>query len=120
MWPLASFVARSAWETLRRFPGPLLAGAVSGALLIEAQHENFRGEEPFRFILAASLGLPLGTALTLFAERPPGWLGRGWLERVQARRALAFALTVVLVSAYAAGLNALQGQGDGYVLRFAQ
>jgi len=115
MWPLASFVARSAWETLRRFPGPLLAGAVSGALLIQAQHENFRGEEPFRFILAASLGLPLGTALTLFAERPPAWLAR-----VQARRALAFVLTLVLVSAYAAALNALQGHGDGYVLRFAQ
>src|SRR6188768_657634 len=115
MWPLASFVLCSARDTLKRFPGPLLAGVVSAALLIDAEHRNFRGEEPLQFMLAASLGLPLGTALVLLAEHPPRLLAR-----IPARRALAFAVTLLVTAAYAVGLYATRGQGESYLMRFAQ
>jgi hypothetical protein len=115
MWPLASSVLRSAWGTLQRFPAPLLAGAVSAGLLIVEQHRNFEGERPLLFVLAACLGLPLGIALTLLAEHPPRFLAR-----VPARRWLAFLLTLVAVSVYAAALHATRDQGDGFVLRYAQ
>lgn len=115
MLPLASFVQRSAWETLKRFPGPLLAAAVAGALLVDAQHHDFRGQDPLMFVLAAGLGIPVGTALTLLAEHPPSWLAR-----LPARSALAFGLTSVVVVAYALVLHNSRGQGEAYVLRYAQ
>lgn len=115
MWPLASFVLRSAWETLKRFPGPLLAAAVAGILLVDARHDHFSGQDPLMFVLAAGLGIPLGLALTLVAEHPPRLL-----ERVPFRPLLAFLVTALVVVTYALLLEDARGQGDGYVLRYAQ
>jgi len=135
MWPLASSVLRSAWTALQRFPGPLLAAATSAALLIDQQHRSFRGDRPLVFVLSACIGLPLGIALTLFAEHPPnwlgrgrfgkrwfgrGWFGRGWFADVTTRRACAFVLTLILVGTYAAVLHGAREQGEGYQLRYAQ
>jgi len=115
MWPLASFVLKTAWDTLKRFPAPLSAAAVAGALLIEVEHRNYRGQDPLMFVLAAGLGIPLGTALTLLAERPPRWLAR-----LPARAPLAFLVTLAVVLGYGLVLAGARGQGEGYILRYAQ
>lgn len=115
MWPLASLVVHSAKRTLLRFPAPLLGATVSAALLIELQQREFRGERPFLFVLAASLALPLGTALSLFAERPPRTL-----ERIPSLKLLAFVATLLLTAAYGAFLYASEDRGEGYLLTYAQ
>ena len=74
-FPSISALVTGAREVLFRFPWVLAAGTVAATaavIMINGPNEDYWG----RITLAAALGLPLLTALTLFAEQR-GWTGTG-------------------------------------------
>jgi len=77
-FPSIAMVAGEAGRTFRRFPLVAVSAFLAAASAVAMVEEPASSERYLRLLAAASLGLPLFTALTLVTERP-GWpgLGRG-------------------------------------------
>ncbi|MGE0354591.1 MAG: DUF4153 domain-containing protein [Gemmatimonadales bacterium] len=73
-FPSISALAARAWAVLLRFPWVLAAGLVAATAGIMAV-EREANDAWVRLAMVSALGLPLGVALTLFAER---WAWSGW------------------------------------------
>ena len=77
--PSVERLAGAAWATARRFPVVLACAVVAAIAAMRAINAETALE--LRLLASASLGLPLLTGLTLFAERWKLPLPRHWALR---------------------------------------
>lgn len=79
-FPSLAALAREALATFVRFPATLLSGMVAAVMTISLVDDSAPPEKTIHLAMVAALGIPLFTALRLYAEKPVGGrpLRRSW------------------------------------------